>query len=97
MHLLKAICNYDCDRMMWLGSKLKLRDTAIKLGSWPRRCGASPILFVQTPHYNRSKMDGAARLPIEAWYLDVPPVTRAFVTASVLTSIAVVCPRNDVG
>ena len=35
-------------------------------------------------------MDGAARLPIEAWYFDVPPVTRAFVTASVLTSIAVV-------
>ena len=35
-------------------------------------------------------MDGAARLPFEAWYFEVPVVTRAFVTASVLTSIAVV-------
>jgi hypothetical protein len=35
-------------------------------------------------------MDGAARLPLEAWYFDVPVVTRAFITASVLTSIAVV-------
>jgi len=35
-------------------------------------------------------MDGAARLPLEAWYFDVPIVTRAFITASVLTSIAVV-------
>lgn len=36
-------------------------------------------------------MDGAARLPLEAWYFDVPIVTRAFITASVVTSIAVVC------
>jgi hypothetical protein len=35
-------------------------------------------------------MDNAARLPVESWYFDVPVVTRAFVTASVLTSIAVV-------
>lgn len=35
-------------------------------------------------------MDAAARLPFEAWYFDVPVVTRAFITASVLTSIAVV-------
>jgi len=35
-------------------------------------------------------MDGGARLPFEAWYFDVPIVTRAFITASVLTSIAVV-------
>jgi Derlin-2/3 len=35
-------------------------------------------------------MDDAARLPLEAWYFDVPIVTRAFITASVLTSIAVV-------
>jgi len=39
---------------------------------------------------NTEAMDGAARLPLEAWYFDVPIVTRAFITASVLTSIAVV-------
>jgi hypothetical protein len=38
-------------------------------------------------------MDGGARLPLEAWYFDVPVVTRAFITASVLTSIAVVQPQ----
>jgi hypothetical protein len=38
-------------------------------------------------------MDGGARLPLEAWYFDVPVVTRAFITASVLTSIAVVHPQ----
>ena len=40
-------------------------------------------------------MDGAARLPFEAWYFDVPVVTRAFITASVLTSIAVVSSHNS--
>jgi hypothetical protein len=40
-------------------------------------------------------MDGGARLPLEAWYLDVPVVTRAFITASVLTSIAVVSPKGS--
>ena len=39
-------------------------------------------------------MDGAARLPFEAWYFEVPIVTRAFITASVLTSIAVVKTPN---
>ena len=39
-------------------------------------------------------MDGAARLPLEAWYFEVPIVTRAFITASVLTSIAVVISQT---
>lgn len=30
-------------------------------------------------------------LPVEEWYYEVPIVTRTYVTASVLTSLAVVC------
>jgi Derlin-2/3 len=30
-------------------------------------------------------------IPVEEWYYEVPIVTRTYVTAAVLTSLAVVC------
>lgn len=32
--------------------------------------------------------------PIETWYTDIPPITRIYITASCLTSLAVVSIGN---
>jgi hypothetical protein len=69
------------------------RDRNLESGIYIKRLiavqSSEKTRFLVTP----LAMEGAARLPLEAWYFDVPIVTRSFITASVLTSIAVVSAR----